>query len=95
MSCSFGFSQDDDSTFYKSSYAGGYIVIPEGETWELDRVFVTDGSAYSIQVSNSNFEKTTLNFDDTLKVPYYIAEMELLNNRDLVQYQFYFKLVED
>lgn len=83
------FSQD--STLYKSAYAGGYLVVPENETWELDRVFVNGGDAYSIQVSNSNFKQTAFNYGDTLKVPYYIAEMELLSNKEMVQYQFYFK----
>jgi hypothetical protein len=80
-----------DSTFYKSAYAGGYLVVPENETWELDRVFVNGGDAYSIQVSNSNFKQTAFNYGDTLKIPYYIAEMELLDNKEMVQYQFYFK----
>lgn len=84
-----------DSTLYKSAYAGGYLVVPENETWELDRVFVNGGDAYSIQVSNSNFKQTALHFGDTITTPYYIAEMELLDNRDMVQYQFYFKLIKD
>tara|TARA_Y100000385_G_scaffold291874_1_gene373442 strand:- start:7668 stop:7991 length:324 start_codon:yes stop_codon:yes gene_type:complete len=84
-----------DSTLYKSAYAGGYLVVPENQTWELDRVFVNGGAAYSIQVSNSNFKQTTFNQGDTLITPYYIAEMELLDKKDMVQYQFYFKLRED
>ena len=71
------------------------MVVPENQFWELDRVFLNDGGSYSIKVSNSNFKQTTLNFGDTLTVPYYIAEMKLLDNQDMVQYQFYFKLIED
>lgn len=79
-----------DSTFYKSAYAGGYLVVPQNENWELDRVFVNDGEAYSIQISNTNFDVNYI-AGDTIRTPYYIAEMELLNNRTMVQYQFYFK----
>ena len=78
-----------DSTLYKSAYAGGYIVVPENENWEVDRVFVNDGDAYSIQISNSNF-KESYHAGDTIRTPYYIAEMELLSNKEMVQYQFYF-----
>lgn len=83
-------SQGQDSTFYKSVYGGGYIVVPENETWEIDRAFVNDGNAYSIQISNSNFD-ATYNAGDTIHTPYYIAEMELLSNKQMVQYQFYFR----
>ena len=79
-----------DSTFYKSAYAGGHLVVPQTESWQLDRVFVNGGDAYSIQVANSNFNET-YRPGDTICAPYYIAEMELLSNKEMVQYQFYFK----
>ena len=79
-----------ESTFYKSAYAGGHLVVPQTESWELDRVFVNDGNAYSIQVSNSNFQES-YSAGDTIRAPYYSAEMELLSNKEMVQYQFYFK----
>lgn len=79
-----------DSTFYKSAYGGGYLIVPENETWEIDRAFVNDGSAYSIQIANSNFD-SIYNSGDTIQSPYYIAEMELLSNKEMVQYQIYFK----
>lgn len=79
-----------DSTFYKSAYAGSHLIVPENEHWHLDRVFVNGGDAYSIQVANTNFNKT-YHAGDTIRAPYYIAEMELLSNKEMVQYQFYFK----
>jgi hypothetical protein len=88
ISCS-AFGQD--STFYKSAYAGGHMVVPENENWQLDRVFVNGGDAYSIQVANTNFNET-YHAGDTIRAPYYIAEMELLSNKEMVQYQFYFKM---
>lgn len=78
-----------DSTFYKSSYAGSHMIVPENENWQLDRVFVNGGDAYSIQVANTNFNET-YHAGDTIRAPYYIAEMELLSNKEMVQYQFYF-----
>lgn len=84
----FAFGQD--STFYKSTYAGSQLIVPANENWQLDRVFVNGGDAYSIQVANSHFNETYL-AGDTIRVPFYIAEMELLSNQEMVQYQFYFK----
>ena len=79
-----------DSTFYKSTYAGSHMIVPENENWQLDRVFVNGGDAYSIQVANTNFNET-YHSGDTIRAPYYIAEMELLSNKEMVQYQFYFR----
>ena len=83
-----------DSTYYKSAYAGGYLIVPQDESWEIDRAFVNDGDAYSIKISNSNFD-TIYQAGDTIRAPYYIAEMELLSNKEMVQYQFYFKKQKD
>lgn len=83
-------SYAQDSTFYKSAYAGGHLVVPVNENWLLDRVFVNGGDAYSIQVANTNFNLNYIS-GDTIRAPYYIAEMELLSNKEMVQYQFYFK----
>ena len=46
-----------DSSVYKSTYAGSHMIVPENENWQLDRVFVNGGEAYSIQVANTNFEE--------------------------------------
>ena len=83
-------SLGQEATFYKSAYAGGQLMVPQTESWQLDRVFVNGGDAYSIQVANSNFNET-YHAGDTIRAPYYIAEMELLSNKEMVQYQFYFK----
>ena len=79
-----------DPTIYKSTYAGSHMIVPENENWQLDRVFVNNSDAYSIQIANANFNET-YHAGDTIRAPYYIAEMELLSNKDMVQYQFYFK----
>ena len=79
-----------EASLYKSAYAGSHLVVPQTESWQLDRVFVNGGDAYSIQVANTNFNET-YHAGDTIRAPYYIAQMELLSNKDMVQYQFYFK----
>lgn len=83
------YSQDTTAVF-KSGYAGGYLVVPQDQSWNLDRVFVNDGEAYNIQISNSNFEKNYLP-GDTIRLPYYVAEMELLSKQSMVNYQLYFR----
>ncbi len=80
-----------DSTYFKSGYAGGYLVVPKGENWLLDRAFVNDGTAYSIKINNSNFQ-SSYSSGDTIRLPYYIAEMELLDKKEMVQYQLYIRL---
>ena len=65
------------------------MIVPENENWQLARVFVNGGDAYSIQVANTNFNET-YHSGDTIRAPYYLAEMELLSNKEMVQYQFYF-----
>lgn len=83
-----GFSQD--STLVKAVYAGGFLIVPENESWELDRVFINDGKGYNILIRNENFSPL-YQAGDTIKAPYYLAEMELLNDKNMVQYQFSFK----
>lgn len=75
-----------ESPQLKSGYGGGYMVVPEGENWLLDRAFISDGEGYSILIGKNNFEKNYA-AGDTLRLPYYVAEMELLTKSEMVQYQ--------
>lgn len=79
-----------DSTFVKMAYGGSYIAVPQGESWGIERVFITGNDGFSIQVSNDNFaaEYSAL---DTIQVPHYIAEMEMLSPEDMLQFKFYIK----
>lgn len=79
-----------DSTLIKIAYGGSYMTVPEGENWGIERVLITGNGGYSIQVSNDNFaaEYSAL---DTIRVPHYIAEMEMLSPGDLLQFKFYIK----
>lgn len=87
-----GYSQD--STVYKAAYAGTNIIVPDNQTWKIDRIFINDGNAYSIQVSNTNLD-SLYHAGDTIRLPYYVAEMELLDKKDMVQFQLYIKPEEE
>lgn len=79
-----------DSTFVKMAYGGSYITVPQGESWGIERVFITGNDGYSIQVSNNNFQ-SSYSSSDTIRVPHYIAEMEMLSPEDMLQFKFYIK----
>jgi len=80
------FSQD--TTFLKITYAGNKLTVPENKIWKIDRVFISEGGQYAIQISTNNFS-TIYNPKDTIVLPLYIPEMELLNRKDMVQFHFY------
>ena len=73
----------------KSGYGGGYLIVPENTTWKVDRAFVQDGDMYSIQIASKHFRESYLP-GDTIRFPYYVAEMELLTKKDMVLYSLYF-----
>ncbi len=79
-----------DSTFVKMAYGGSYITVPQGESWGIERVFITGNDGFSIQVSNTNFQ-ASYSSSDTIRVPHYIAEMEMLSAGDMLQFKFYIK----
>ena len=79
-----------DSTFVKMAYGGSYITVPQGESWGIERVFITGNDGFSIQVSNTNFQ-ASYSSSDTIRVPHYIAEMEMLSPGDMLQFKFYIK----
>ena len=77
-----------DSSFVKIAYGGSYMTVPEREHWGIERVFITGNDGYSIQVSNNNFQ-SYYSSSDTIRVPHYIAEMEMLSGADMPQFKFY------
>lgn len=85
----------DSTSFIKYAYAGSHLVVPSNEHWQFQRAFINGGDSYSIQINKNNFSDH-YSAGDTIRLPYYIAEMELLTNKDLVQYQLYFssKVIE-
>jgi hypothetical protein len=77
-----------DTIFLKIAYSGSFLKVPEGKTWSINRVFISDGGQYAIQVGTNHF-RTSYNANETITMPYYISEMELLSNSDLMQFQLY------
>ena len=83
-----GFSQD--STFIKSMYAGSYIIVPKNKTWQIEKAFINGNDAYNIKISTSSFKNKYLE-GDTIRLPYYVAEMELLSSNSTKSYKLYIK----
>jgi hypothetical protein len=81
-------SLSQDTTLLKISFAGNTLTVPEDKIWNIDRVFISEGGQYAIQISTNNFS-TIYNPKDTIVLPLYIPEMELLNRKDMVQFHLY------
>ena len=79
-----------DTSFVKSAYGGSFLVVPKDVNWKIEKAFISEGDAYSIKISNSNF-KESYSGGDTIRVPYYIAEMELLSGDKMGLYFLYIR----
>ena len=77
------FSQD--TTFVKSFYGGSTSKVPENKTWVIKNAFISADDGYNIKISLTNFEEKYAG-GQVVNFPYYIAEMELLSNRVMVNY---------
>ena len=80
--------QLDPKPILKIVYAGSYVVVPEGKTWYIERAFISEGGMYNILIQKNTFSDAYTS-GDTIRLPYYIAEMELLNNQSMVQFQLH------
>ena len=74
-----------DTTFVKSFYGGSKIIIPANKKWVIEKAFVSSGDGYNIQINLSHF-KREYKTEETLLIPYYISEMELLSDKNMVSY---------
>jgi hypothetical protein len=74
-----------DTSFVKSFYGGSKITIPKSKTWVIEKAFVSGGDGYNIQINLSHF-KSEYKSEETLLIPYYIPEMELLSDKNMVSY---------
>jgi hypothetical protein len=79
-----------DSTFVKTVFAGSMLKVPKDKTWVIEKAFINAGDGYNVKINNANF-KTLYNQKETLVVPSYIAEMELLDDKKTIWYQLYIK----
>ena len=59
------------------SMPGSYISPAEGTSWEIQNVYISAGM-YQIKVNKESFPES-LTANDTLYMPNWIAEQELLN----------------
>ena len=80
-----------DSLFSMTFYAGGSIIVPAQETWQLKDAFLADGELYNIQISKQHF-RTSYTAGDTIRPPFYIPEMELLSDKSMSKYFLRFYL---
>ena len=74
-----------DTLFVKSFYGGSKITIPASKHWIIEKAFISGGDGYNIQINQSHFQKE-YKAEETIIIPYYIPEMELLNNKNMVSY---------
>jgi hypothetical protein len=65
-------------------------VVPKNKTWEIKRAYISGDDAYNIKISTSCF-KNTYSAGDTIRIPFYVAEMELLSGNSIKTYQLYIK----
>ena len=70
---------------FKVLFASSHLVVPLNKTWQVEKVFVNTGDGYNIQVSKSIL-KPVYHAGDTIRLPYYTAEMELIENKGTTQY---------
>ena len=69
----------------KIVYAGSYLVVPSGKTWQIERLFLSVDNGYNILVDKNNL-KPIYSAGDTILLPYYIVEMELLGKDNSPKY---------
>jgi hypothetical protein len=77
-----------DSTFVKTVFAGSMLKVPKDKTWVIEKAFINAGDGYNVKINNANF-KTLYNQKETLVVPSYIAEMELITDKSMMSYIVY------
>ncbi len=73
---------------FKVAIAGSYLVVPASKSWQIDKVFISTDNGYTIQI-NKNILKPVYYAGDTIRLPYYVAEMELAGKVNPAQYTLY------
>lgn len=79
-----------DSTFVKTVFAGSKLEVPKGKTWFIEKAFINAGDGYNIKINNANF-KPQYTQKEPLLVPSYIAEMELISDKNTIWFQLHIK----
>ena len=73
---------------FKVAIAGSYLTVPAGKIRQIDKVFIITDKGYNIQI-NKNILKPFFHAGDTIRLPYYTAEMELAGKVNPAQYTSY------
>jgi hypothetical protein len=73
---------------FKVAIAGSFLVVPASKSWQIDKVFFSTDNGYTIQI-NKNILKPVYHAGDTIRLPYYVAEMELAGKVNPAQYTLY------
>jgi hypothetical protein len=79
-----------DTTFVKSAYAGSSLTVPQKVTWHIEKAFINNGDGYNLKINPEVF-KPIYKAGEKIQIPFYTAEMELLNNQEGVFYFLYIK----
>lgn len=74
-----------DTTFIKVCYNGSTAKIPEGKIWCIEKAFITSGDGFNISISKTIFKERYFE-GELISFPFYISEMELLSDRNMVSY---------
>jgi len=77
-----------DTSFVKSYFSSSAVKVPENKVWFINKVFISGGDGYNLKISNSNF-KSSYKAGEIITFPYYIAEMELITDKNMISYLIY------
>ena len=78
---------------FKVVIAGSYLVVPCGKCWKIDKLFISTDNGYNIQI-NKNLLNPVYHAGDTIRLPYYVAEMELAGKVNPAQYTLHINETE-
>ena len=73
---------------FKVVIAGSYILVPPAKNWSVEKLFISTDNGFNIQI-NKDILKPIYHAGDTIRLPYYVAEMELAGKVNPAQYTLY------
>ena len=77
-----------DSSIVKVFYGGSIATVPDKKLWVIQKVFLSSNDGYNIQINPANFKKEYQS-GEKIVFPLYIADMELLDKKDMISYLVY------
>lgn len=83
-------SYSQDTTFVKKVLAGSSLKVPKNKTWQIEKAYINAGDEYNIK-TNTNTFKTLYKNEDTIQIPSYVVEIELLENKSMLWFILYIK----